>query len=143
MAKASRIELPSFLTGEMLTGLDEIDAQHAYFLGLVRAISEVCGHSNPDEANALVLEIARYAQSHFAFEETMMDVYSYPDREQHVAQHASILRSIRETLSSGQANFPKLRLQMLSWLSTHIPLDDGKLAQFVIANRPRANAALV
>jgi len=137
MAKLRRVELPKDLTEEMLTGIDELDTQHGYFLELVRAISEVGDQGNSAQASALILEIVRYTQSHFAFEETLMKVYGYPELEHHVAQHAEILRSISGVMSSPEVNLAKLKLQLLKWLSGHISLCDKPMAQFVLANRPQ------
>ena len=143
MAKVSRIEMSSALSEELLTGLDEIDAQHEYFLGLVRAAAALDEGSPTERTNSLVLEITRYAQAHFAFEETMMKVYDYPDFERHVAEHSGILKSISRSSSSERINLAKLRLQLLNWLLSHITLDDKQLAQFIIACRQRAYTAVV
>jgi hemerythrin len=140
MTRALRIELPEELTAELLTGIDEIDCQHAYFLSLVRAISALGEWSTGVKANGLILEIVRYAQSHFAFEETMMKVYDYPNSDEHVGEHARILKSITAAMASDPVNIAKLRLELLRWLSSHISLDDKQMAQFVRMNRPSLGA---
>ena len=140
MTKALRIELPAELTAELLTGIDEIDCQHAYFLSLVRASSALGEWSPGVKAKGLILEIARYAQSHFAFEETMMKVYDYPNSDEHVEEHARILTSITTAMASDPVNIAKLRLELLRWLSSHISLDDKQMARFIAKNRPSLGA---
>jgi len=143
MAKISRIELSGVLSEDLLTGLDEVDVQHVYFLGLVRAAAELGENSPPEQTTSLVLEIARYAQAHFAFEETMMRVYDYPELERHVAEHGGILKSISQASSSERINLAKLRLHLLNWLLSHISLDDKRMAQFIIASRQLGHTAAV
>ena len=140
MTKALRIELPEELTAELLTGIDEIDCQHAYFLRLVRASSALGESSTASKAHGLILEIVRYAQSHFAFEESMMKVYDYPNSVEHIEEHARILKSITTAMASEPVNIAKFRLELLRWFSSHISLDDKQLAQFVRMNRPSLGA---
>jgi len=140
MTKALRIELPEDLTAELLTGIDEIDCQHAYFLRLVRASSALGESSTASKAHGLILEIVRYAQSHFAFEETMMKVYDYPNSVEHIEEHARILKSITTAMASEPVNIAKFRLELLRWFSSHISLDDKQLAQFIRMNRPSLGA---
>ena len=140
MTKALRIELPEELTAELLTGIDEIDCQHAYFLRLVRASSALGESSTTSKAHGLILEIVRYAQSHFAFEESMMKVYDYPNSVEHIEEHARILKSITTAMASEPVNIAKFRLELLRWFSSHISLDDKQLAQFIRMNRPSLGA---
>ena len=140
MTKALRIELPEDLTAELLTGIDEIDCQHAYFLRLVRASSALGESSTASKAHGLILEIVRYAQSHFAFEESMMKVYDYPNSVEHIEEHARILKSITTAMASEPVNIAKFRLELLRWFSSHISLDDKQLAQFIRMNRPSLGA---
>lgn len=124
---------PVQLSDELLTGLEELDTQHRYFLALTNAVRE----SRKDKAlsSRLMLDIARYAQCHFAYEETLMLAYEYPDRQQHIDEHQKILNALKDSMSAG-VNFPQARLQLIEWLLSHIPLDDKPLAQFVIDHRP-------
>ena len=140
MTKALRIELPAELTAELLTGIDEIDCQHAYFLRLVRASSALGESSTASKAHGLILEIVRYAQSHFAFEESMMKVYDYPNSVEHIEEHARILKSITTAMASEPVNIAKFRLELLRWFFSHISLDDKQLAQFIRMNRPSLGA---
>lgn len=136
MTQAAKLGPEMQLSEELITGIDEIDAQHRYFLGLVHAAQNLGWNSDAERAKALVLEIARYAQCHFAYEEAMMRVYEYPNREHHVAAHAETLKKLRAVTSGEQSSFAPVRLHLITWLSSHIPLDDVPLAKFVLANRP-------
>jgi len=135
MENAARSRLPTQLTEEQTTGIEEIDAQHSYFLGLVKAAECLSRHPNAESERTLLLEIARYAQCHFAYEETMMDVYGYPEKNQHVAQHAGILNALKQALVSEPLNVAQMRFHLLKWLTSHIPLDDKPLAEFVRLRR--------
>lgn len=124
------------LSDALATGLEELDVQHRYFLKLTEAVSLLAKNADRESVNYLILEVVRYAQCHFAFEETMMSVYDYPNREHHVAEHAAIIEAIKQTTATEPLNFAQARLQLIQWLHTHIPLDDKPLADFVLANRP-------
>lgn len=131
----TKSRLPTQLTEELTTGIEEIDAQHGYFLGLVKAAECLSRCPNAESEKILLLEIARYAQCHFAYEETMMEVYGYPEKKQHIAQHAGILNALKQALISEPLNVAQMRFQLLRWLLSHIPLDDKPLAEFVLASR--------
>ena len=80
MSNTAKSRLPAQLTEELTTGIEEIDAQHRYFLSLVKNAEFLSVFPDAESERTLVLEIARYSQCHFAYEETMMDVYGYPDK---------------------------------------------------------------
>jgi hemerythrin-like metal-binding protein len=83
----------------------------------------------------LMLDVARYAQCHFAYEETLMLAYEYPEITQHVEHHQRILETLKNAMSAGM-NISQARLQLIEWLSSHIPLDDRPMAQFILSRRP-------
>jgi hemerythrin len=124
---------PVELAEEIITGLEELDAQHRYFLSLTNALSTAS--KDKDLSARLWLDLARYAQCHFAYEETLMLAYEYPDREQHVEHHQEILEALKSAAAEG-LSVPQVRLQLLEWLLSHIPLDDKPMAEFVLAHRP-------
>ncbi len=136
MENAKRIHVPTQLTPELTTDVEEIDSQHRYFLDLIHAVEDLCKNPESETARILLLEIARYAQCHFAYEETMMTVYDYPDRDQHVAQHAGILTALRRSIENDCVNLAQMRFQLLRWLMAHIPQEDKPMLAFVTAQRP-------
>ena len=136
MENAKRIRVPTQLTPELTTGIEEIDSQHRHFLDLVQAAEDLSKNPASEAARTLLLEISRYAQCHFTYEETMMTVYDYPDRDQHVDQHAAILTALKRSIENDCVNLAQMRFQLLRWLMAHIPVDDKPLAQFVNARRP-------
>jgi hemerythrin len=99
-------------------------------------VEDLCKNPESETARILLLEIARYAQCHFAYEETMMTVYDYPDRDQHVAQHAGILTALRRSIENDCVNLAQMRFQLLRWLMAHIPQEDKPMLAFVTAQRP-------
>jgi hemerythrin len=136
MTNAAKLTLPTQLAEELTTGIEELDAQHRYFLDLVKTAECLGKETLLECSKTLLLEVARYAQCHFAYEETMMNVYGYPDKDQHTAQHAAILDGLKNAIISGQINVGQMRLQLLEWLTSHIPLDDKPMADFVKVCRP-------
>ena len=124
------------IDSEHSTGLPDLDAQHLYFYGLVSNATRLGGQQDVVEAETLMLEIARYAQCHFVYEETLMSVYGYPDAQRHIDEHQAILNTMKRAIAGGCVDVGRVKLLMLEWLNTHVPLDDRPMAQFIRQLRP-------
>lgn len=119
------------------TGLLELDAQHQYFYGLVINATRHGVQLSQGAVQALVLEVTRYAQCHFAYEETMMRVYGFPDAERHEEEHRNMMLALRRASDGSHLDVGRVKLHLLKWLNTHVPLDDAPLAAFVLKSRPQ------
>ncbi|GEM_PF-402592 len=124
------------LTDELTTGIEELDAQHEYFLALTASVQRKSRELDIGASHELILEVARYAQCHFAYEETMMSVYGYPRMQEHIEQHLEIIAKLKAAAAISQFNLSQARLELLQWVVSHIPLDDKPLAEFVLTCRP-------
>lgn len=107
------------LTTDLLTGLSEIDEQHrGLFAWADRVLFEdLTGPAAPVKGTMVFL--AGYVHYHFDAEEFAMELFAYPDRAAHKAQHATfrrevdILRSVVE--QQGVAHEVRARLFGSAW----------------------------
>ncbi len=69
-------------------GISIIDNEHKKLIGIMnKAIVLEQNSSNPKEITEVLNEMNKYAQTHFATEETYMVKFNYPDYEQHRKEH--------------------------------------------------------
>ncbi len=69
-------------------GISIIDEEHKRFIAIInRAVELEQSGGNQKEILAVINEMKRYAQTHFAEEETYMIRFNYPDYESHRKEH--------------------------------------------------------
>jgi hemerythrin-like metal-binding protein len=72
---------------------------------------------------------------HFKAEEDIFTTYSYPDRAEHEAEHATFIGSIKyirrqcEIIDSSMST--KIRDFLLHWFCTHIKVNDKEYKRFI------------
>jgi hemerythrin-like metal-binding protein len=121
-------------TADCIINLEELDAQHRYFIALVERIDTSTKISGTRERSRLVAEVVRYATFHFACEEALMDAYGYAGAE-HRKEHEALLSRVRDMGQNPDLKMSALRLFLYRWLVDHIQLTDRDLADFVRSKR--------
>ena len=121
-------------------GIAEIDEQHrALATCIERLESSVRGEERWIVIHSTLVEIASWAQVHFAVEEALMRVARYPRIDGHVGQHrdfsARIARLQRESLASDVGAETSRLLR--DWLERHIVGFDRDYADFMRARLER------
>ena len=114
---------------DLSVGIEEIDEQHKVLVGLVnqmhRAIHE--RHSS-DVVQEILAKLADYTRIHFAVEESLMRILSYPGYELHKAQHDELIdhmRELQEKVASGRTAVGFELMHFLKmWLTKHIMESD-------------------
>jgi hemerythrin-like metal-binding protein len=123
-----------------VTGMPLVDEQHQRLFVLTDAFSKLCAnHAEVPRADlhAVVDELARYAQTHFADEEGLMVAAGVDHRfvEAHRGQHARFLRDVAHMRASRFLDAPEttrvLLRFLLHWLAFHILGADMQLARQV------------
>ena len=120
------------------TGIHIIDEQHQELFATVdRLRKSVQAGAAREEVDALLSDLIRCSDGHFATEEAFMAKYGYPDLTQHVAEHASMLTSLYELRAKFQENHHALALMvptfMEGWLKHHISDGDFGFVTFLKA----------
>ena len=116
------------------TLLEEIDAQHRYFVDLLDRLENSCQRGDLLGAQALLQELKRYARFHFQSEEALMRAYEYPS-ENHLAEHERILSQVAAMLADPDVRPAKIRMFLYKWLTNHIQLEDTEVAKHVNQKR--------
>jgi hemerythrin len=126
----------------LLTGVDEIDAQHRELFDRVRALLEASRQRRSREEVVRLLEfLGGYAVDHFAAEERTMAEAGYPRLEGHRAEHRQLVKELEilrhELKSEGPSARFAIRVgnRVTAWLREHIYRTDRLLGEWLRAQR--------
>ena len=121
------------------TGLRIIDEQHRELFGIVESLRRRIQAGAPgDEVETLLGDLVGCSERHFTTEEAIMSQSGYPDLSQHVAEHSSMLVSLRELQAGFQASQQALAMLMPTflegWLKHHVCDGDFGFVTFLKAH---------
>jgi hemerythrin len=117
-------------------GVRELDQQHQQLIKLLNRLISAQGtiSTHSETISDILMEMTRYAQTHFKAEERLMKAYGYPGLEEQKKQHRNFRRktvdfSTATTLGIDQ--IPEALLEYLAdWLTHHILEDDMAYRSF-------------
>lgn len=129
----------SFADLNLSTGIAEIDAQHYELIDRLNELNNllITGLTLRD-INGFLEYIENYAALHFLTEETYMDRFDYPDKEEHKKQHAEFCESFRnfkilfEKKEQISLILKILNNEILEWFEEHFEYHDIKLATYLL-----------
>jgi hemerythrin len=137
------------LTNDLLTGIDDVDAQHRLIFDLANEIVDPTSERGGDTAFFDSLRfLSEYVQYHFAAEELAMQQTGFAEFEAHRSLHHEFRLQIGElieiSLESQSLSQVRTRLMLavVGWLSDHIRIADKKLAKHLRAHAGDLVAAL-
>ncbi len=111
----------------LLTGVDEIDAQHRELFARIGQLLEASRNRRSREEVVRLLEfLGQYVIDHFAAEERIMAESGYPRVEGHRAEHVQFVKELeilrQELKSEGPTNLFVIRVgnRVTEWLRDHI-----------------------
>lgn len=110
-------------------GVMEIDNQHKKLVAIANRLNDAMKDGVGKDVLATILaDLMAYTESHFAFEERLMDQYDYPLSPQHKAEHRELVKTVGEfsrQLGQGEAELTSGVMNFLrDWLSRHIMNSD-------------------
>jgi hemerythrin len=116
-------------------GIAEIDAQHRQLHTLLERLKQSTDKRYGFAADAILAELAIQTRVHFAVEESLMRLLSFPDTEAHVEEHRSLteqLDKLRKRAqdfegANGLSNF------IQTWLVNHVNDFDREFVGHFIA----------
>lgn len=124
------------MDAQYLTGIDEIDAQHREIDQIANAVIEaVAAQDKWHSVHYLVVRLYELLRFHFAVEESLMRIISFPDVVDHKRVHGEILQRIeRMKVATLDPNGDAVRGTLAKEFSflPHIVDHDLKLADFVV-----------
>lgn len=108
-------------------GIDVIDNQHRQILDYINALEQVKSTGDRDRIKEVLEDLIDYTQSHFSFEENLLEQVSY----QYLASHRGIHELFVKRLNDYRLKFEKgesiendLYRLLSKWLINHIQHDD-------------------
>ena len=126
----------------LLTGVDEIDAQHRELFDRIRALLEASRNRRSREEVIRLLEfLGGYVIEHFASEERRMEEAGYPKIEGHRAEHRQFVKELEilrlELKSEGPSALFVIRVgnRVTEWLREHIYRTDRMLGEWLRMHR--------
>lgn len=138
--------MPPTWDDALLTGVDEIDAEHRELLIRINRFFDACDRGKGREEIKEVFDFLQdYIESHFATEEKYMLRYSYPDYAAHRQLHTDFRRDFAELKKKFDDAFhdlstlKELRVQVETnwllgqWWVDHIDKVDKALGIFLKA----------
>jgi len=112
-------------------GISIIDDEHKKFIGIInKAIILEQNSSNPKEITEVLNEMNKYANTHFATEETYMVKFNYPDYEYHRKEHQAFsietMAFFDKITNSNRQLICEILEHLKSYLVSHIQGTDTK-----------------
>ena len=109
-------------------GIAEIDLQHRHLNYLLERLQSAVDKHYGYAANAILVELAIETRIHFAVEESLMRLLSFPDTDPHVAEHRKLTEQLDQfrqraqdfDVADGLSGF------IQTWLVDHINNFDRK-----------------
>ncbi|WP_022667683.1 bacteriohemerythrin [Desulfospira joergensenii] len=120
------------------TGVVWQDFQHKELMDLFIKLKKArADKTDRDAFRFTIAFLSMYINHHFKLEEEYMDLYYYPDREDHKKEHRSYIK----TLKSFRANhktyseeaMDELMTKIKEWILNHILGDDKKLGAHILS----------
>lgn len=119
------------------TGISEIDAQHLEIEQVAKAVLDAVATKDTwHSVHYLVVRLYELLRFHFAVEESLMRIISFPDVVEHKRVHDDILQTVeRMKVATLDPNGEAVRGRLTQEFSflPHIVDHDRKLADFVAA----------
>jgi hemerythrin len=123
-------------------GLADVEAEHALQYQLLSEAERLLGEGGGLAAHGVVRQLYDYSEAHFASEQVLMRLHSYPEAALHEREHGDLLVALQNLLDGlGSSSSASETAVLRRWLSAHIHHSDQAFVQFmqesgVVANRP-------
>lgn len=108
-------------------GIDVIDNQHRQILDYINALEEIRGTSQRDRIREVLNDLIDYTQSHFSFEENLLEQVSYQYLPSHRCIHELFVKRLNDyrlKFEKGESIENDLYRLLSKWLINHIQHDD-------------------
>ena len=109
------------------TGIDVIDQQHKRIVDYINALRIAQGKGDRGAVAKTIDDVIDYTQSHFGFEEALMEDAGYPLLNAHKRVHELFIRRVavlHQRFKSGEDIAQDLHNVLARWLITHIQTED-------------------
>ncbi|MFC4621647.1 bacteriohemerythrin [Comamonas nitrativorans] len=121
-------------SADLDTGIKEIDLQHRRIVTYINVLGTLRTSKNRQKQAEAIADTAQYIESHFAFEESLLEQVGYSFAGPHKKIHELFTRritTIQERFAAGEDVVGELHKGLSRWLLGHIRTEDRAYAETV------------
>ncbi len=119
-------------------GINEINRQHKVLINIVNEIYNLeCNNRSPQMLRRTLEGLIDYTETHFTYEEYLLESNGYPEFAPHKAKHVKLLSQVGDfvqRIDRGEDIAAELLEFLTDWLSKHIQGTDKKYGPFLNQN---------
>ena len=116
-------------------GIKEIDSQHQDIFNILAELNDAIAENKEKEIIDGILEsLLEYSESHFDYEESLLEEKNYPKLEHHKKMHEAFEQRINRLIDAFEhgKNLQEHLAEFLEhWLIKHIDSEDKKFVLFL------------
>ena len=119
---------------KLSVGIEPIDLQHRYFIGLLNRISEELDGPDKEYQARLIDELYKFTQLHFQGEENYMYKIGYPGLDEHRCEHLELLEKLHGQVGQYLIELiegKEIVCYLAEWFGRHLAQEDQALGDFV------------
>ena len=112
-------------------GVEEVDKEHSELLELIQLLRYACRMSDRGWAQVEIVRttlsrLMAFSRNHFAEEERLMQLASYPDYQLHKSEHGLFLEKVQSLQKSKAAPSSDSLNAIENWLFHHVEGSDSR-----------------
>ena len=119
--------MPIIWNSTLDTGIDVIDSQHKRIVTYINALEQARIANDRACVGHVIEQLVDYTQSHFGFEESLMEEARYRFLKPHPKVHELFVRRVNGftvRAAKGEDIAEELRTMLSTWLLNHIAHED-------------------
>ncbi len=127
--------MPIIWESKLDTGIDVIDAQHRRIVDYINDLEVAKARMDKRLVNDVIEQLIDYTQSHFGFEEEMLEEAGYKFLKPHRKVHELFIRRVTDftmRAAKGEDVADELHSMLSKWLLNHIANEDRDYADAVL-----------
>lgn len=126
--------MPIVWENKLNTGIEVIDAQHRRIVDYINDLEIAKIKADKHLVTEVIEQLIDYTQSHFGFEEAMLEEAGYKFLKPHQKVHELFIKRVTEftmRAAKGEEIADELHSMLTKWLLNHIANEDRDYAQAV------------
>jgi hemerythrin len=126
--------MPIIWDKKLETGIEVIDAQHQRIVEYINDLEIAKMKLDKNMVNEIIEQLIDYTQSHFGFEEEMLEEAGYKFLKPHKKVHELFIRRVTDITmraAKGEDIVDELHTMLSKWLINHISNEDRDYADAV------------
>ncbi len=132
-------------TSDLSVGVEVIDNQHKRIVLYINQLQEARKTQDRVKVGTVLSELVDYTQSHFGFEEAMLEEAGYPYLKAHKRVHELFIKRVNELVRRFETHedvADTVTKLLITWLLNHIRSEDADYSEAVKRNLGAAHIDL-